>query len=39
VLGVAVTAGNEPLPKGVVESFLLLLLDDVFVWKINSRND
>jgi hypothetical protein len=39
VLSVVATAGNEPLPKGVVKNFWLLLFEDVFGWKINSRND
>jgi hypothetical protein len=34
VLGVVVTAGHEPLPKGGVESFQPLLFDYVFETQI-----
>jgi hypothetical protein len=38
VLGVVVTAGEESRPNGAVEIRKLLLFEDVFGWKIDSRN-
>jgi hypothetical protein len=39
VLCIVVTAGEEPWPNGAEEICKLLLFDDVFGWKIDSRND
>jgi hypothetical protein len=38
VFGVVVTSGNETLPKRVVVVLELLLCDDWFGWKVDSRN-
>jgi hypothetical protein len=38
VLGIVVTAGEESWSKGAEEICKLLLLEDVFGWKIDSRN-
>jgi hypothetical protein len=38
VLGVVVTAGNEPLPRGVVESFGFVFVDIRNCCIVNERN-